>query len=297
MFIYTPILLFSIAGLFFVKPISKKIILIAFLVLNTWIISSWHDWSYGGSFGQRPFVDTYAVFAIPLAFFINGVHPYFTRIAITALASFFIYLNLFQIYQYHNSILPYEFMTWNKYKRIFLKSEKVFTGIFSPGNDKAGNLPRNARLLYTCKRDFDNDMFVNQMAIVRDEKSFSPNRSARLDSTYKYSADLAIPVFLGVSDTSVKNVLLRAEAKIWLDEDATDAKMVIAFKDAENNYEWNGFYIVHRVWETQKWLDYSIVIPLPEIHSKTEIVSIYVLKTDNKLLYVDDLKISFYAEK
>jgi hypothetical protein len=92
----------------------------------------------------------------------------------------------------------------------------------------------------------------------------------------------------------IRKTWVQAKAKIWLDEDATDAKMVIAFKDENNNYEWNGFFIVHRVGKTKSWQDYSIAIPLPEMHSRTENISIYILKTDNKLIYVDDLEISFW---
>jgi hypothetical protein len=297
-FIYTPVMLLSIAGLFFIQPLSKKLLFIAFLLINIWIISSWHDWSYGGSFGMRPFVDTYSVFAISLAFLINGIKNAFIGLSISLAATFLIFLNLFQVYQYHNAILPYEYMTWNKYKRIFLKADKVFAGIFSPGNDEAGNLPKGSVMLSEFKRNFDNgnvsDMYTNQNAIVRNEIFYSAPRSARLDDKYKFCADLYMPVVNGITGQHAKNTWLQAKAKIWLDEDATDAKMVIAFKDAKNDYEWNGFYIVHRIEKTRSWQDYSFAIPLPSIHGPEEIVSIYVIKNDDKLLYVDDLELSFW---
>jgi hypothetical protein len=37
-----------------------------YLLLNVYIVSSWWCWWYGGSFGARSFVDSYAVYAIPL---------------------------------------------------------------------------------------------------------------------------------------------------------------------------------------------------------------------------------------
>jgi hypothetical protein len=293
LFIYTPVLLFSIAGIFFIPAISKKIIYLGFILLTIWIISSWHDWSYGGSFGQRPFVDTYAVFAIPLAFFIDRIKNAIAGLPLALIATFFVFLNLFQTYQYHNAILPYEYMTWEKYKRIFLKPEKVFAGIFSPGADDLGNLPPKSRLIKTFKRNFDNDKYANQQGVVRNEKFTSSPGSARLDDSSKYCADLYIPVSWGL-DSAAGTTWINASAKVWLDEDATDAKMVIAFKDEKNNYEWNGFYIVHRIGKIKSWQTYSFAIPLPEIHSPTEIVSIYILKGDDKLIYIDDLEISFW---
>ncbi len=294
LFIYAPLLIFSVAGLFFVKPLSKKLMLLGFLLLNIFIISSWHDWSYGGSFGMRPFVDSYAVFAVALAFFIDGIRNAFVGLSLALLMTFFVFLNLFQVYQYHNAILPYEYMTWNKYKRIFLKSDKVFAGIFSPGNETFGNLPANSRQFFSSVRNFDNDKFPNQFAIVRGQTFFSAPAAARLDEQSKFCADHFTSLAIAIPDSCIATTWIRAKAKIWLDEDATDAKMVIAFKDEKNNYEWNGFYIVHRIGETKSWQEYSIAIPLPPIHSKEEIVSIYVLKGDNKLLFVDDLEISFH---
>lgn len=294
LFIYTPLLLFCLAGIIFITPLYKKMILIAFLILNAWIISSWHDWSYGGSFGQRPFVDTYAVFAIALAFFVNGIKNAFAGLTISLAVTFLVFLNLFQVYQYHNAILPYEYMTWKKYQRIFLQSEKIFSGIFSPGNDAVGNLPENSRLIYSSKRNFDHDNFVNQTAIVRDDIFFSHPNVARLDDSAKITADHFVSLAMSIPDSCLKNTWVQATAKIWLDEDATDAKMVIAFKDETNNYEWNGFYLVHRIGKTRLWQEYSFAIPLPPIHNEREIVSIYVLKGDDKLVYVDDLEISFW---
>ncbi|WP_273278405.1 hypothetical protein [Methanothrix soehngenii] len=66
LFIYYPVLLFSMIGLLFLRrDLSYKIII--FLVVSTYITASWWCWYYGGSFGMRPFVDVLAVFSMPLA--------------------------------------------------------------------------------------------------------------------------------------------------------------------------------------------------------------------------------------
>lgn len=312
LFIYAPVLLFCVAGLFFVKPVSKKLILTGFLLVNIWIISSWHDWSYGGSYGMRPFVDTYAVFAILLAFFIHGIRNAFAGLSVALAITFLVFINLFQVYQYHNAILPYEYMTWNKYKRIFLKSEKLFAGIYSPGNDSLGYLPANSKFLSSGKRSFENgndrDIHLNQSSIVKTDTAFSRPYCSKLDEHLNFCADLYVPLWYSLvtavddrpgiqtSDSlpNLNNVWIKASAKIWLEDDATDAKMVIAFKDEKNDYEWNGFFIVHRLNKTETWQEYSFAIPLPVIHSHTEVVSIYILKGDEKLMFVDDLEISFW---
>jgi hypothetical protein len=294
LFIYTPLLLFSVAGALFIRPIYKAWFFIAFLVINIWIISSWHDWSYGGSFGMRPFIDTYAVAGIGLAFFLRRIENTIAKAGIAIIAAFFVFLNLFQVYQYHQGILPYEYMTWNKYKRIFLKSDNIFAGIYSPGKENAGNLPENCKLLKTFSRNFDHDEYINQTGVIYDVLYYSPHGAARLDDKTKLCGDLFVPVASGIPDSSTADIWIKASAKICLDEDATNAKMVIAFKDEKNDFEWNGFYIVHRIGEIKSWQEYSYAIPLPKTHSPTELVSIYILKDDDKLLYIDDLEISFW---
>jgi len=42
-------------------------------LLSIFIISSWWDWWYGGSFGLRPLIDSYGIFAIGLATFLTWV--------------------------------------------------------------------------------------------------------------------------------------------------------------------------------------------------------------------------------
>lgn len=73
--------LFSIRkGLFFWTPLSAFVLLgiilslkflpdyffplLIFIPIQVYINASWHSWEYGGSFGQRPYVDTAALFAL-----------------------------------------------------------------------------------------------------------------------------------------------------------------------------------------------------------------------------------------
>lgn len=125
--VYTPVMTFSIIGLFFLPTYIKRFTLpiIIFSLINIYIIFSWWAWWYGGSYGSRPMIDTYPVFAFPLAAFIH----YFSRRAvwwrmITALVFiFFIYLNFFQIYQYSITLLHYDSMTKEAYWKILMKKK------------------------------------------------------------------------------------------------------------------------------------------------------------------------------
>ncbi len=119
-FIYTPVTIFLIIGLFFIKRFPFKNSVITFCLLNIYIIISWHIWRYGGSYSTRALVQSYPVFALPLATLVEKINQKKWRIGFYALGIFLVYLNLFQIRQYNDTILHYDDMNRKYYSRIFL---------------------------------------------------------------------------------------------------------------------------------------------------------------------------------
>lgn len=73
LFIYNPMILFCLIGLFFLFKESPKIsISVAlFFAFITYVFASWHDWAYGCSYGSRPYVEYLCLLALPLGFFID----------------------------------------------------------------------------------------------------------------------------------------------------------------------------------------------------------------------------------
>ncbi|MBL0033949.1 MAG: hypothetical protein IPP27_17870 [Bacteroidetes bacterium] len=71
--LYTPMMLFAFAGLFLLKDELKKIQtgIWLFILLNIYITFSWWCWWYGGAFGMRSMIDSYAIMALPLASTVN----------------------------------------------------------------------------------------------------------------------------------------------------------------------------------------------------------------------------------
>jgi hypothetical protein len=66
--IYTPIMLFSILGIYFLRNQLKHFFasISITLFIYIFVIFSWWCWWYGGSFGQRAMIDIYPLLAIPL---------------------------------------------------------------------------------------------------------------------------------------------------------------------------------------------------------------------------------------
>lgn len=125
--VYTPIMFFSIFGLFFLIKKNGRLVIpiVVFSLLNFYVIYSWWCWWYGGSYGSRPMIDTYVIYAIPLAafvqYFINK--KVWKRLLIGSVFVFFIYFNTFQIRQYTIGLLHYAEMTKAAYWEIVFKMQ------------------------------------------------------------------------------------------------------------------------------------------------------------------------------
>jgi hypothetical protein len=119
-FIYTPVTVFFIIGMFFMKKYPFKKAVLTFCLLNIWIIIAWDEWRYGASYSTRALVQSYPVFALPLAAFIDHLWNTKWRVAICALGAYLIGVNLFQTVQYNKTILHYDDMNRQYYGRIYL---------------------------------------------------------------------------------------------------------------------------------------------------------------------------------
>ena len=123
--IYTPVMLFALVGLFFLKKFAKDFLLSSsvFLVLFLYVIFSWWCWWYGGSYGARPMIDIYGILAMPLAAFLSVIlkSAWWKKGVVGLLLLSFVYLNQFQMSQYRTSLLHWDSMTQQAYRAIFLK--------------------------------------------------------------------------------------------------------------------------------------------------------------------------------
>ncbi len=126
-FFWSPILLLAVAGLVrlavtghsaraFVAPAAL------FVAVNTYLIASWWDWQFGGSYGHRGFVDSLPLFALGLASAFEWAAarpPAAIGVAVISIAA--VSLSVFQMLQYWHGILPFSGVTPDQYRDLFLR--------------------------------------------------------------------------------------------------------------------------------------------------------------------------------
>jgi hypothetical protein len=133
-FIYTPVTIFFILGMFCMKkkgalekPFPFKKSVIWFCILNIYIIISWFDGNPDATYSCRRLSESYPIFALPLAAFIERINHikipsrlWMGRLILYILGIYLIGVNLFQIGQYNKTILHYTDMNRRYYGRIYL---------------------------------------------------------------------------------------------------------------------------------------------------------------------------------
>ncbi len=122
-FIYTPIAIFFVIGLFYVKKFPFKNSVITFCLLNIYLIISWHDWRYGATYSCRALTQSYPIFALPLAALIDKIHINKWKYFIYIPGFYLIIVNLFQLKQYNKGILHYRDMNRKYYSSIYLNPQ------------------------------------------------------------------------------------------------------------------------------------------------------------------------------
>ena len=119
-FIYTPVAILFVVGLFFIRQKPFRTAIITFCVVNIYIIIAWHIWRYGGSYSTRALVQSYPVFALPLCGIVEFVWARKSKWLLMPMGLYLIGVNLFQVFQYNRNILHYDEMNFAYYKAIYL---------------------------------------------------------------------------------------------------------------------------------------------------------------------------------
>lgn len=178
-FIYTPLVLLFIVGMFFIRdyPFRKSVII--FTIINIWIIISWSDWRYGATYSTRALVQSYAVLMLPLCAFIEKLNEKKIKYLMYPLFGFLIYLNIFQLDQYFNNILHYRDMNRAYYGAIFLNKNPnpIDFSLLDSNLIPSDNELHEFNLISSSDKEIALVAEVNQKVILFDSTIYLNNKS------------------------------------------------------------------------------------------------------------------------
>jgi hypothetical protein len=112
------VLLLATAGFFVMRKYKRAYVLptLVFMPLNLYIIASWRDWAYGGSFGHRAFVESIAIFAFGYASLVESQPDRAPARGMIIIAScLLVILSTRLMLEYWLGVIPFDGTTWQKY--------------------------------------------------------------------------------------------------------------------------------------------------------------------------------------
>lgn len=180
-FVYAPVLILivpALVHLFMQKEFFRVIMWVIFFVTTVYVLSSWYVWAYGCSFGQRPLVEYYPAFFIPVALMLNRIRFPF-RLTALLCGCFFIYTAIIQTYQYSHFIMSWDLMNKEKYWKIFLKTDVHYEGYLYRRlyNDSSLIAVRHEQRDYFACTQFTSDTIIKFVVPAR---AYSEQRMIRV---------------------------------------------------------------------------------------------------------------------
>lgn len=277
-FVYTPLLIVTVlsAFLWWRRNKFQSATILFFFATLVYVLSSWWNWYYGPSFGQRPLVDFYGVSGILLAYFIHHVSGVKQRLFSLSFVLSCVVLNLIQTYQYRSGILSSWDMNLEKYRATFLKVDDKWKQSLGGNfdiflyNSKIDTVDR-ATLLPSVGKE-------GSAAFDYTEKEFGVEVTFHVDSSYLSKRGLYLLV-----DLQLNSRKQSAQNKALFVVDIMDS--------AGNNYHYYTFPI-RAIPPTNLvgWKRETYQIELPKVHRVGDKIKLYIWNKERESFWVKDVK-------
>jgi uncharacterized membrane protein YsdA (DUF1294 family) len=121
LFFWAPFLLTLFPGLYYVRKRTPEYLIpiLVFLPLNVYVVSSWHSWFYGGSFGHRAFIESFPLFAVCFCSWYDGIASRAGKAALAAFTCLCVALSSWLMLKYWTGVIPFDGTTWEYFAATF----------------------------------------------------------------------------------------------------------------------------------------------------------------------------------
>lgn len=289
--IYTPVLLFSALGFLPLWKKNKFEALSAFLFVGllVYVVSAWWNWYYGPSFGQRPFVEFYALSGILMAFFVDSVREIKVKWAARVILVLLIGLNLIQTYQYQRGIISSWDMNYEKYRYTFLKTDASYQHVLGGNNDIIQYRPI-VDSVYKLSVDFEKNIEMVELGTTRGEENLN-TVSDYSDKEFNFSINIPVD----------SNFIKKRGAYLIVDYELNDRRVskknealfVIDISDSTGEkYHYQTFPVrdippeCSNIWKT---IQHTVLIK--EVRNPTDRIKLYIWNREKEPFWIDNVEV------
>lgn len=293
-FIYTPIMLFSIVGFYFLYKKKRSIFYACcvYFLIAFYVVASWSEWWYGAAFSMRPLITYYPVLAICLGYFLLWINTKIKlfKFSFGLIVSLCVFLNLFQWWQFQNNILdPYR-TTKEYYWNSFLATNK-------------NKIDENLKSVY---RSFDGSLHFDASKYNKQSTIFLENMELLPSEKLEYNADTKNNYFKISSNEEfsftkkIKFSELTSQDHVWI-------KLSFDIKYASNNNKYalavmtmdrkEGSYAYFtKEIKSENGGYFEMFYLSPEVRSKDDTFVCYIWNRDKLEFSIDNLKIETFEK-
>lgn len=296
LFIYTPLCFLGLFG--FIQMFRQNkfaaISLFLFLFVLIYIMSCWHQWFYGGSFGFRPMIDFFSLFTVLLLFSMNLFKKFLLKITFVLTCFFMLYVNQVQGYQYRTFILHWDKMSKYKYWKVFLKTEEKWMGYVwsNPEPVEVGGTP-----VLTYTNDFENPSasWDGRSIIQVGKEAHSGTTVTALSDTSTYSNTLFINKNSKELIAGPKAVTAFGYIKAQNDSVFDEIYFTITYNNINGEtYYYRDRPIDNYTENKNGWRKFEIGAYLDKLRSDSDVVKIYFWNPKNRKVWIDDVSINIF---
>lgn len=296
--IYAPMLVFPIVGFIFLFKQKREIFWAAFVffIVNLLIVSSWTTWWFGGSLGQRSLMQSYVVLALPFGAFVRWLlkRNWWLKTPFALIALFFIWLNLFQTWQYMTWIIHPSRMTKEYYMAVFgRKSIPEGTHWYLEPEENSDRDFLNEEKGYQMRTiafyDFDYEG-ANQDPHIATDTAKSGFYALRMDSKMEFSPGIKM-AYRELASRDASWIRVRLAVYPISDMKETPAKMVITMSGENGNYKYQAIALEEESLIPGSWNELTIDYEIPYVRGENDSIAAYLWNNSKGTFYVDDIRI------
>ena len=302
-YIYTPLIAVATAGFFLLHRAlpDLRFALIAFFILNLYIVGSWSCWWYADSFGQRSLVQSYAVMALPLAAVVQWLGQQRSRAVGGAVVLFVLAVfNLFQTWQSTHGLIHTSRMTWPAYKAVFGRTvpppqlEKLWVVDRTPTGNEDGPDLRDYRKRPYMTMGFDAPFKGVGSSRFRDSLAY------RGKGAFLLTADSAFtpPAHACWNElTASDHLWVHVQCAVHMPSGngpQSKVALVATFDHNDYAYATKEMSAVRDPAGTDGWSIVSFWYLTPEVRKPTDRLLIYAQLAEGRATLVDELEVTLY---
>ena len=275
--VYSPFIMLSILGLVYYFKENRFLFFVGLLGFSVivYVFSCWWIWTYGASFGQRVFIDYYAVIAVLLAGglkIISGSKVLFTSWIVLTFGC--IGLNLLQTYQFQNGILPTINATSETYWGSYFKLKAV---------RQSYPVKQPFELIEVHKTDFESK--PTTLTNYRTSSDFVHS------GKYAHLIDVEKPYSSGLEGSIPAEAdFIQVSAYLYCTSNSADPKLVFDLKNDQAKIHYQAVGLMPYLAKNE-WVQFHYHISLKAFN--VDKLSTYFWNPTQNKVWLDDLEIVF----